>query len=188
MRIGINLYPYKEEKSNKAVGFIDSNFSIIFLIGLILALLNFLIFVIGQLSFFPAHEANKSWKKVEVKAKELEQLKNDLVVLRGKKTTYSDLVKPNISMARILDDVYSSMPKNVWLIAVDFKDKKLEFVASAVEWKNLLSESVDQFIKNLKSKEYFSSKFSKIELKGRRIMKMYGNKIIKFEVECKNPE
>jgi Tfp pilus assembly protein PilN len=182
--IEINLYPYQIKQEKEFIKLIRKLFPVVFL-GVAIALaLNIVLFVISGVYRLPYNSLNNKWEKLRPQVAGVTSLRDELTSLDKELTSYRDLLKHKVEAAHVLADIYSSLPKNIWLGKIDLKGETMEFIAYVVEWKEDYSVSVNKFIKQLQKEPYFSTIFSNIRLKSQRKQYFSGIEIVRFEVEC----
>jgi len=185
-KIEINLYPYTSDKDKGFLKLIEKYFPIALLAFFVLIAINIILFLIIIFSYLPYNNLSKNWKKLSPQATTISSLKEELKSLKDKKEKYQELLSSKIEVSHIFADIFTSLPKNIWLEEINFSNGFMGFVGYVVEWKEDYSVSINKFIKNLKEKDYFFNTFKYINPKRNVKMKLAGREIMKFEVECKS--
>ena len=85
----------------------------------------------------------------------------------------------------ILGDVSSSLPKNIWFDGLNFKGETIDIRGYVVGWDEDYLISLDGFINSLREKDYFASKFSRVNIRKSTRERYNGVEALKFSIECK---
>lgn len=183
-RIKINLYPHKRTSDKRFIQFIERYLPLVFLALIILFAVNGILFIvtIGARGFY--NTLDKKWVEIRPQAGQIDALKKELVSLKEKKKMYLDLIVPKVDPAHICADIFTSLPRNIWLGEMSCNSERLSFAGYVVKLKEDYLLSIDTFIKNLQKQQYFSSVFKNIRLMSSRKTKISGREIMKFEVLC----
>ncbi len=184
-KITINLNPRKQSNSGD---FFQKTTPFTPLISLAAAAVLVLILALQLVVFKKAHTSSRvshrerSWQD---KADLIRQLKKEIQELDSEKRSLEKLVAPEYEVARILDDLFSSTPKNVWFEHLKFQDDFIDLNGYVVKWDEDCLVTLDRFINLLRKKVYFSQKFSKVNIKDSQKVNFYGVEVLKFIIECK---
>lgn len=184
-KVVINLNPQKEKISSLALQKIISYTplaAISAVLGLVLLLLlNFEILRrVQSYAFY-----NTRWKEWSEKAKVLGDVKFQMGKLKEENKQLEKILTPGYQMATVLGDIFVSLPKNIWFENFDFHDQFLKIEGYVVKWNQDYLVSIDEFIKGLRQKEYFSSRFGSLEIIESRKVDFNGQEVLKFIIECK---
>jgi Tfp pilus assembly protein PilN len=186
-KIHINLNPKKEDVKSILFQNLVSYIPIIgIVIGfLFVAIVVLNIVVISKVGTLRSYE--RKWRKWEDRFKKIRTIKSETESLLEEEKTLVEIATPRYQMARILGDVFSVLPQNIWFKAINFREGSLDIAGYVVEWEeDYLISVVDRFIRPLREKEYFSSVFTKVNLKESRRKKFYGVEVLEFDIECRN--
>jgi Tfp pilus assembly protein PilN len=188
-KININLYPYKaQENQGKFMDLLEKYFPFAFIGGIGAVMLNVVLLFFAMVSVMPYQALQKKWERDTPAVRKIDSLRKDNAGLSNKQKRLGELTTPGTAVSRIMADVYRALPENIWLDSVAFSDKSFVFSGNAVKWKEEeYMVSLDKFMKNLRSQEYFVSRFSTIDLKSSRKAEFTGRQIMRFEIECKKP-
>jgi hypothetical protein len=89
-------------------------------------------------------------------------------------------------MADIFEDIFSSLPKNIWFNNISLKKDILDIRGYVVKLDEDYLVSLEKFINNLKAKQNFSSRFKKINIKDSQKNDFHGAEVLEFYIECTN--
>ncbi|MBU1112267.1 MAG: PilN domain-containing protein [Candidatus Omnitrophica bacterium] len=184
-KVVINLNPQKEKNSSLALQNMVS-YTPLVVIAAILGLGLVLLVNVAILKKAHSYTAyNKRWKQWSEKAKILQDVKSQMDKLKKEKGQLDKILTPSYEMALILGDIFSSLPKNIWFQNFDFHDQVLKIEGYVVKWNQDYLVSIEEFIKGLRQKEYFSSKFGSSEIVESIRVDFNGQEVLKFIIECK---
>ena len=125
------------------------------------------------------------WKKWENKYNSIKRIKEEISRLKEEKERIEEVVTPEYDIVLILSDVFSSLPKNVWFKELTFKKGSINLKGYVVRWNEDYLISLDRFINSLREKEYFVSRFSKVNIKESKKSTFNGLETTKFIIECR---
>ena len=184
-KIVINLNPKKEQSSGLFLQKIISSTPLIILATI------FIFIVILFQQFFIMNEIHSvnikknKWKEWGTKSNEINLIKSDINNLQKEKIKLENVVNPKNDTALILDEIYASLPKNIWFNKLSFTEENMVIKGFVVKWQEDYLVSVDKFINNLINKEYSKSKFEKVNMTGSNQIKFNGIEVLEFSVKCK---
>lgn len=185
-KIDINLYP-STIKGDKRISQLMSNyfpFALLAFCGIII--INIILFIFTGLSSISYTRVEKKWQKVSGPAQELVFLKKEVKFLKEKQRNYNELLSLHVDVSHICGDIYTALPKSIWLEEIKFREGSLKITGYAVRWKEDPAISIDKFVKSLKREKYVSSLFDTIGSRGTRKAEFRGREVEKFEVICKS--
>ena len=184
-KISINLSPQKEDITSVMLQRVISYTPVVGLSAVIvLALLLFLqVFIVKQTYTCGGHE--KKWGEWEEKYNLIEGIKGEVAKLEEEKQRLEEVATPEHDAVLILGDVSSSLPKNIWFDGLNFKGETIDIRGYVVGWDEDYLISLDGFINSLREKDYFSSKFGRINIKKSTRERYNGVEALKFSIECK---
>ncbi|MFH1767731.1 MAG: hypothetical protein ABH858_01035 [Candidatus Omnitrophota bacterium] len=185
-KVHVNLCPYENKEENKVLGFVAKYIQYVFFLLVLLVIGNILIFITTSTTRLPLISLEKTWKNLSSHIDEIDQLKKQKEVLAAEKKSYEGLRTNDILFHKIFISVFDSMPMNVWLQTARFDNNSLDLIGYVVRWQEKNVVSLDGFIKNLKSNDYFKKTFNNITLKSSRKRTLGGRDIIEFRIECNN--
>ena len=184
-KIIINLNPKKEQSSGVFLEKFISFAPLVILLSIIILIVLLLLqlFIVGQIRGVNIKRAE--WKEWENKSSEINLIKSDISILQEEKLRLENVVNPKNDIALIIGEIYSSLPKNIWFSKLSFTEENIEIKGYVVKWQEDYLASVDKFIKNLINKEYFKSKFEKVNMTGSDQIEFNGVEVLGFSVKCK---
>ena len=185
-KISINLFPSQDTNEKKISKVVEQYFPYVFLALVGVIIINILLFLITSLSYIPYNNLTKKWEELGPQAKTIEEVKQELIALKEVELAYTDLVKRNMDLSRVIAEIVASLPKNIWLDRFIVEDGYVKITSYVVEWKEDFSETINTFINNLQNQEYFSSIFKDINPQGRRKELLFKRDVMRFEVECRS--
>lgn len=184
-KISINLSPQKE---NITSAMLQRAVSYMPLVGLtaviVLALLLFLqVFIVKQTYTYNGYE--KKWRKWEGKYNLIKSIKGEVTGLKEEKRKLEEVATPEHDIVLILGDIFSSLPKNIWFRGLNFKGETINMRGYVAGWNEDYLISLEGFINSLREKDYFSSKFNRINIRKSARENYNGVETLKFSIECK---
>lgn len=182
-KIYINLNPKQKKEGNAVLKKIS------YLLGLSILLLLVIIIAFGVLISIKASVYKYDdikWAKWKEKYTTLNRIKQDVANLENEKNEFKKLLTPKNKMSNIFEDIFSSLPKNIWFNSMNLKKDTLDIRGYVVKIEEDYLVSLEKFINNLKVKEYFSSRFKKINIKDSQKKDFNGAEVLEFYVECAN--
>ncbi len=185
-KININLSPQKEKISSALMQQVVSHTP---MVGLGIIAVFFIILLLQIFGFLRmhAHSAySQKWEQWGQKAQTIKQLKVEIASLDQKNKQLEDIATPTIDTVLILDDVFASLFKNIWFDALNYKDQSIYLKGYIVRWEEDYLMTLDKFINSLRQKEYFSSKFNKINIRTSKKAKFNNVDVLEFVLECES--
>ncbi|MBU1122522.1 MAG: PilN domain-containing protein [Candidatus Omnitrophica bacterium] len=184
-QIYINLNPRKERVESIIFHKIVSYLPFVALgVGatfIVILVMNF--FVIGKMATFNRYK--QQWKANEDKYNQILKIKSQAQQLSQEAKILRQVTTPATRIVKVLEDVYKVLPQNIWFKDLTFKEGSINFQGYVVAWKeDYLISLVDKFMSPLKQREYFSSKFSKVNLKHSQRKTFYGIEVLEYSMEC----
>jgi Tfp pilus assembly protein PilN len=185
-RISINLSPQKEAVSGSIIQNLIAYTPLAGLVaGVIFVTIVLLqIFIAIQMGTYKGYAGE--WKQWESKAISMKAMKADMASLESELRRLEEIATPKYEFASILRDMFDSLPKNIWLESLKFKEDVIDLEGYVVKWNEDFLVSLDGFIDALREKSYFSSKFSDISIKASQKTMYNGVGVLDFNLECKN--
>lgn len=180
-KIYINLSP-KQEKTETAVlsnlpYYLSMAIAGCFIIVVLLGI--FIVIRMGVSRYYQG-----KWSKWKEQYTTLSKIKNEISRLEVQKNELNKILTPQNQMAKIFNDIFASLPQNVWFSSMALKKDSLDMKGYVVKVDEDSLLSLEKFINNLKSKEYFSSKFKKVNIKNSQETGFNGIQVLEFDVEC----
>ena len=184
-KISINLSPQKEDVTSEVLRNIVSYTPMVGLTAVIvLALLLFLqVFIAKQT--YTCNKYEKKWQKWESKHNLIKGIKGETTNLKEEKQRLEEVATPGHDIVLILGDIFSSLPKNIWFDGLHFKGETIDIRGYVAGWNEDYLISLDGFINSLREKDYFSSKFSRVNIRKSVRENYNGAETLKFSIECK---
>lgn len=184
-KISINLNPQKE---NVTAAVLEKIVSYTPLAGLTAVLVLVLIVFLQMFVFKQTYDYskyNKKWRMWEGKYEEMKKIKKGIAKLEKEKNKLEEIAAPKYDIVFILEDIFSSLPKNIWFEKLEFEKGAINLRGYVVTWDEDYLVSLDRFINSLRENEYFSSKFIKLSIKESKRTIFNGVETLKFIIECK---
>ena len=181
-KIYINLNPQKKDANvfiQKIVGYTPL-IGLGAVLGLILVLI-INVFILIRAGDYRDHK--NEWKQWEGKFNSMFDIKNDISLLENEKRKIQGITVPRYQLAKISQDIFVSLPKNIWFDSLNFREEVLTLKGYVVRWGEDYLVSLDKFINSLKEKENFSSKFKKIDIKQSRKKEFRKVEVLEFTIE-----
>lgn len=184
-KIEINLNPKKEEAYSKALQGIGSYAPwaglAVAAVLVLAALLQTFVFVKSR--SYAAY--GKQWQAWEGKANLMREIKSGIGGLETEKNGLAALTSPKHKVVLIFEDIFSSLPKNIWLESMESKEAAVGIKGYVARWQEDYLVSLDKFINSLREKKAFSSSFSRINIKKSQKIVYNGVEALQFVLECK---
>ena len=183
-KIVINLNP---RKSNASQGLITNILAYVPLLALAIGAV-FVVIVLLQVFAFQKQHAlsgqQAKWAERHDDDKLIKRLKDSIAKLEKEKNLAAAVLTPDNQADRLLEDLYAALPKNIWLDDLQFKEGLLNLRGNVVRWEEDDLLSLDKFIKGLRASQYFSSRFSKVNIKQSQKANIRGVDVLRFTLEC----
>lgn len=184
-KVVINLSPQKYKTPSLNIKKITAYLPLV-AIGAVIGLgLIFLLQLVAMKKAYTHASKAKAWRQWEEKAKILQELKGQIAQLETERDKLNKALTPSYQMSKVLGDIFSSLPKNIWFQNFGLKEEVLEIQGYVVKWNQDYLQSLDSFINALREKEYFSSSFSILEIKESQKVDFNGVECLKFIIQCK---
>lgn len=184
-RININLHPSRNEEADKIYKLVSQYIPYVFL-GLVgLVFINILLFLLASFARLSYKASEGEWKKLSPQVESITALKKEVDTLALEHKEYKKIFSGHVKTAKMLADIFSSLPKNIWLEQIDFQTETVNFSGYVVRWKEDYLMSLDKFVKNLSASKYFSAVFKDINLTNSRKSTINGVEVVRFLIECK---
>ena len=155
----------------------------VFFVLCLIAILAIFLFV--RLAVYKHYESR--WAKWKEKYAIMSVVKNELASLKNESNEFTKILTPQNQMAKIFSDILVSLPQNIWFENVNFNKKSLllrGYVVKSDSEDDLVS--LENFINNLKAKEYFAAHFKNINIKDSQKSDFNGMEVLMFNLECSN--
>ncbi|MDP2923393.1 MAG: hypothetical protein Q8O30_06720 [Candidatus Omnitrophota bacterium] len=182
-KIYINLNP-NIEKFDTATFKKLSYYAVLGVISVLIIILFLGLFVTIRLSSLNSYKTK--WKSWEERATSLNKIKAQLAELEAEKKEFQKIVIPYNQVASIFEDLFISLPHNIWLDTLSIKKDSLSLKGYVLKLDEDYLISLEKFINAMKKREYFSSKFKKINIKDSKKENFYGVEVLEFNIECVN--
>ena len=184
-KVIINLNPRKEKISGLALQNVVSYTPVAAISAILLLVLLLLLNVVILKQAASYRVYNKHWREWSQKAKTIQEAKVLLDKLKIEKSQLEKILTPDYQMAVVLEDIFASLPKNVWFGEFDFHDQDLRIEGYIVKWNQDYLATLDEFVRSLRKKEYFSSRFGNLKIAGSEKVDFNGQEVLKFIIECR---
>jgi hypothetical protein len=181
--IHINLNP-KEEKFDNLI-FKQLSCWAVLSAGIILVIVLLLgLTAAKKLAEYKLEQAK--WKSWEDKVTLLAKLKNEILDLESQKKEFQSVIIPQNQAAEIFEDLFATLPQNIWLETLSLKKESLNAKGYVVKLDEDYLFSLEKFINGFAARPHFSSKFKKINIKESQKQNFSGAEVLEFIVECAN--
>jgi len=185
-KISINLNPQKEKVPSAALEKMLSYTSFLVLIAIAGVALVLFLQLFSLLRLYTYKKYSKVWDQWESKAVLIKDTKNEIKALEEEKKALVVVATPKYQAISVLEDIFSSLPENIWLKELRLQDGALRLEGYAVKWKKDYLLSLDDFVGSLSKKDYFSSKFTDTQIKESRKEYFNNAEVLHFTIECKS--
>lgn len=181
--IYINLSPKRKKEENIFLKDFShyAGLAAFFLLAIIIILV---VFIVIRASVYKYEDIK--WSKWKEKYETISKMKKDISGLESDRNEFKKILTPKNQMAKIFEDIFSALPKNIWFNNMGLKKDTLDIRGYVVKIDEDYLVSLEKFINNLKAKEYFSSRFKKINIKDSQKNDFNGAEVLEFYVECAN--
>ena len=153
----------------------------VFFVLCLIALLAVFLFI--RIAMYKHYESR--WAKWKEKYTTVSVIKNELASLKSEKNEFIKILTPQNQIAKIFSDIFVSLPQNVWFENLNFNKKLLLIKGYVVKTDSEdYLVSLENFINNLKTKEYFMSHFKNIDIKDSQKTDFNGLEVLVFNLEC----
>jgi len=184
-KVVINLSPQKYKTSNLKLENITTYLPLVAIAAAIGLGLVLLLQLVGLKKAHTYAGKVKAWRQWEEKAKVLQEIKGQISALETERDALNKALTPGYQMSKLLGDIFSSLPKNIWFQSFKLKEEALEIQGYVVKWNQDYLASLDSFIGALREKEYFLSTFSILEIRESQKDDVNGVEALKFIIQCK---
>ncbi|MCF7908111.1 MAG: PilN domain-containing protein [Candidatus Omnitrophica bacterium] len=184
-KVVINLSPQKQKAMKLDLGNLIAYLPLLIVVAIVGLAMVLLLQVIALKKAHTYSSEAKNWQQWESKAKTLQDIKQQTNNLKTKRDRLDKVLTPRYKMSLILGDIFFSLPKNIWFQNLDFQEGTLEIQGYVVKWNKDFLVSLNDFIRSLREREYFSSQFSVVEIKESQKENFNNAEVLKFIVECK---
>ena len=147
-RININLYNRGGKKEYELFVFAKRFLPQAFSLLLIFVAINVFLLIMNGFYDINRKALTAKWNKVLPQWQRIVSLKNEIASLGSEVAAYRDLCSVGSEASRILSDIYSALPKNIWFRYVYFSQNAISLSGYVVKWRKGYLASVDEFIKN----------------------------------------
>ena len=142
-------------------------------------LLLFILIFINSLRY---SNYKKIYKILEPDFNRINNIKKELSTLEKKVSELKNIVTPKVFVSDILEDIYLSLPENIWLENLDYKDF-INIKGYVVKLNEDPLISINKFIDNLKKRNFYKI-FKKISIRGSNKTTFYGVDVLEFNLQC----
>ncbi|MCM8774148.1 MAG: hypothetical protein NC820_05385 [Candidatus Omnitrophica bacterium] len=184
-KIDINLYPYQLKKENRFTQFVNRYIYFIFYGLIILLVIQIVLFLVVVIIYIPYRGLVKQWNILKPEVNNIESLKREISYFKNQKTQYESILTHKIKFSPLLADIYASLPDNLWLEEIGFKDKVVSLSGCVLRWKEDYLVSIDRFIKSMEKAPYISKVFRQVELKTSRKINFFGVEVMRLDIELR---
>lgn len=185
MKVTINLNPKKENPSEEVLQNIGTYTplaglaaAVVFVIVLLLQ-----VFILVRAQSYNAY--TRKWQDWSDEANLLRKAKSEVSLFQAEKQQLQALMVPKYMLALVLDDIFLSLPKNIWFDDLNFKEGSIDLKGYVVRWREDYLISLDKFINALRQKKYFSSRFKKMNITKSQKTDFNGVEVLQFTIECR---
>ena len=184
--IRVNLNPNKDNIPSLALQKLIS-FTPLLGVGLVVVTIALLVLQIFILKMTYSYNISKrNWKKWEDKFNITKKIKSEISELEVEKENLQEIITPEYKISLVLENIFSSLPENIWFEKLNFKEGFINIKGYVVKWEEDYLISLDKFMNHLQSKEYFSKKFNNVSLKKSKKAQFSNVEILEFSIQCEN--
>lgn len=182
-RIYINLSPKQKKEENISLKNLSyyAGLSAFFLLIIIISLG---VFIAIRATVYKYEDIK--WSKWKEKYETISKIKKEIAGLESDRIEFKKILTTKNQMANIFEDIFSSLPDNIWFNSINTKKDTLDIRGYVVKINEDYLVSLEKFINNLKAKEYFSSRFKKINIKDSQKSDFNTAEVLEFYIECAN--
>jgi len=178
-KIIINLNPKKTDNKLDIVLFYQSLLKEFIKIFSFLVFLFFILIFINNLRYY---NYKKNYKILEPDFNKINDIKKELSILEKKVSELRNIATPKIFISNILEDIYLSLPENIWLEDLSYKNL-INIKGYVVKLNEDPLISVNKFINNLQKRNFYKI-FNKINIKDSKKTNFYGVEVLEFSLQC----
>ncbi len=183
-KISINLNPHKESAPSDIFQNIVA-YTPYLVLGIILCTV--IIGVLQVVSLRKAHvyrQRSDEWQQWKEKSQDIRRIKEDIARLEAERTAMGTVMTPQQTLARILGDIFSSLPKNAWFESIQIKEDLISVRGYVVKWGQDYLVTLDTFINALRDADYFAAHYSQVNIKDSQTAAFNTVEVLQFSIEC----
>ena len=148
---------------------------IMYFVTLIVIALHLIFFVLSVYKKVQLSSLNQTWERMQPQFREVDVLKNSLVVKRDKARVMEYILNRNLYFTEFFNKINQAVPKGLWLNRLSFSYNGLVIGGSVFSFGTEEISLVNIFFNELKNNELFLENFSNFNLDSvqRRVIKEY---------------
>lgn len=184
-KIKINLNPKKPAAFEQGFGKILDYTPLLILLVIALGL------IIGAVAIFSGIKARqysnyqKIWQEWKPKNNELVNVKRKISGLKKTSEKIKEVMLPDNTGKDLLKSLFAALSENIWFKKVQFENDKVDIEGYVLEWEKNPLVSLENFINQLQADQYFSKKFTNIDIKDTKSITFNGQEATQFIIECR---
>jgi len=130
--IKINILSSRSGKPN-IPAYIKDYFPVIGIVFVCVVMLNVFFILVGAGKALEVQRLKGQWSALEPQYRQLQALKTEVTGLRQKVTVYRENAFPLVQFSKVMEQVYLTLPDNLWLTDLQFDDKALVLKGGALD-------------------------------------------------------
>lgn len=148
---------------------------IMYFVTLIVIALHLIFFVLSVYKKVQLSSLNQTWERMQPQFREVDVLKNSLVVKRDKARVMEYILNRNLYFTEFFNKINQAVPKGLWLNRLSFSYNGLVIGGGVFSFGTEEISLVNKFFNELKNDELFLENFSNFNLDSvqRRVIKEY---------------
>lgn len=148
---------------------------IMYFVTLIVIALHLIFFVLSVYKKVQLGSLNQTWERMQPQFREVDVLKNSLVVKRDKARVMEYILNRNLYFTEFFNKINQAVPKGLWLNRLSFSYNGLVIGGGVFSFGTEEISLVNIFFNELKNNELFLENFSNFNLDSvqRRVIKEY---------------
>ncbi|MFH1504154.1 MAG: hypothetical protein ABIH08_02025 [Candidatus Omnitrophota bacterium] len=186
MKVTINLNPKKKSFSQEILQRLGAYIPLAgaAAVVMLVLILSLQVFILAKTRDYEAHTKERQNWASEIDL--LKQVQDRKALLQAEKKELEALMVPEYEAAAVFNDIFLSLPKNIWFESLKFKQGFIVLEGYVVRWHEDSLVSLDKFINALRKQKYFTAKFNKVNIKKSQKVDFNGAQTLQFIIECKN--
>jgi len=188
-KIVINLNPKKEMASSEVLQNVVAYTPLAILIAAAFLILFLGLQIVSLKKLHTNNVYNKKWSQWDQRHESIQTIKKEITNLGNEKDDLQKVTTPKYKIEVISEDIFASLPKNIWFHHLNFYKGTLSLKGYVARWGDDTEDYLvilDKFINSLRGKSYFSSKFNKMNIKESQRTNFNGVEVLEFTIECKS--
>lgn len=180
--IKINLLP-KERKKFNFPAYVNDFFGGIFIIFILAAMVNAVLFYINTRKNFNVRHYERTWKEKEPHENALMALKTQLISLGQKSSTFKRSIVPDMPFSEQMYIIYKHLPVNLWFTEVRYEQDRVNILGKAIDMDTEATLAIKDFVSALMDTELAQYYDAGINIKALERSRVKEKSLVFFEVE-----